>query len=105
MEADVNRKGEDKQLREREKQRAEEEAERKADEEKRKRIEKLHPTERLKAGTVFFDRLNDGSKGPEMVVIPAGMFRMGDFTVTVINLSDQAILYDCVSRLLWVGTK
>ena len=79
LEADVNRKGEDKQLREREKQRAEEEAERKADEDKRKRIEKLHPTERLKAGTVFFDRLNDGSKGPEMVVIPAGMFRMGDF--------------------------
>jgi len=31
-----------------------------------------------KPGTVFQDTLNDGSKGPEMVVIPAGSFRMGD---------------------------
>jgi formylglycine-generating enzyme required for sulfatase activity len=30
------------------------------------------------AGTVFRDRLKDGSKGPEMVWIPAGTFRMGD---------------------------
>ncbi|BDV42282.1 protein 3-oxoalanine-generating enzyme family protein [Geotalea uraniireducens] len=28
-------------------------------------------------GTVFRDRLRDGSAGPEMVVIPAGRFRMG----------------------------
>jgi formylglycine-generating enzyme required for sulfatase activity len=29
-------------------------------------------------GTIFRDRLLDGSLGPEMVVIPAGRFRMGD---------------------------
>jgi formylglycine-generating enzyme required for sulfatase activity len=29
-------------------------------------------------GTVFQDTLKDGSKGPEMVVIPKGQFRMGD---------------------------
>jgi formylglycine-generating enzyme required for sulfatase activity len=29
-------------------------------------------------GKVFSDRLKDGSKGPEMVWIPAGSFRMGD---------------------------
>ena len=29
-------------------------------------------------GQVFSDRLQDGSSGPEMVVIPAGQFRMGD---------------------------
>jgi formylglycine-generating enzyme required for sulfatase activity len=29
------------------------------------------------AGKVFHDRLKDGSKGPEMVWIPAGSFRMG----------------------------
>jgi formylglycine-generating enzyme required for sulfatase activity len=28
-------------------------------------------------GTVFRDKLKDGSKGPEMVVIPAGTFKMG----------------------------
>lgn len=29
-------------------------------------------------GTSFCDQLKDGSKGPEMVVIPAGKFKMGD---------------------------
>lgn len=33
---------------------------------------------RLKAGDIFQDTLADGSKGPEMVVIPAGQFQMGD---------------------------
>ncbi|MGB7946450.1 MAG: formylglycine-generating enzyme family protein, partial [Candidatus Binatia bacterium] len=32
----------------------------------------------LKPGEVFRDRLKTGSQGPEMVVIPAGRFRMGD---------------------------
>ncbi len=32
----------------------------------------------LLAGEVFRDRLKDNSMGPEMVVIPAGTFRMGD---------------------------
>jgi formylglycine-generating enzyme required for sulfatase activity len=32
----------------------------------------------LAAGDVFADRLRDGSRGPEMIVIPVGRFRMGD---------------------------
>jgi formylglycine-generating enzyme required for sulfatase activity len=32
----------------------------------------------LKPGDVFRDRLKSGNDGPEMVVIPAGKFRMGD---------------------------
>jgi formylglycine-generating enzyme required for sulfatase activity len=32
----------------------------------------------LKPGTVFRDRLKRATEGPEMVVIPAGKFRMGD---------------------------
>ncbi len=32
----------------------------------------------MPAGKVFRDRLKDGTEGPEMVVIPAGRFRMGD---------------------------
>ena len=35
------------------------------------------PQTRYKPGTVFRDTLKDGSKGPEMVVIPAGSFQMG----------------------------
>jgi formylglycine-generating enzyme required for sulfatase activity len=35
------------------------------------------PESKLKPGTVFRDKLKDGSQGPEMVVIPARMFRMG----------------------------
>ena len=32
----------------------------------------------VKAGQVFRDRMKNGTDGPEMVVIPAGRFRMGD---------------------------
>jgi len=32
----------------------------------------------MKPGDIFRDRLKDGSEGPEMVVVPAGKFRMGD---------------------------
>jgi formylglycine-generating enzyme required for sulfatase activity len=32
----------------------------------------------MKPGNIFRDRLKDGSEGPEMVVIPAGKFIMGD---------------------------
>jgi len=32
----------------------------------------------LKTGQVFRDRMKNGTNGPEMVVIPAGKFRMGD---------------------------
>jgi formylglycine-generating enzyme required for sulfatase activity len=34
--------------------------------------------ERYAPGTIFQDTLEDGSSGPEMVVIPAGSFHMGD---------------------------
>ncbi|GAA0787274.1 SUMF1/EgtB/PvdO family nonheme iron enzyme [Marinobacterium sediminicola] len=37
--------------------------------------EAQHPAANL---TLFQDELNDGSRGPEMVIIPAGRFRMGD---------------------------
>jgi formylglycine-generating enzyme required for sulfatase activity len=36
------------------------------------------PESKLKLGTVFRDKFKDGSQGPEMVVIPAGTFQMGD---------------------------
>jgi formylglycine-generating enzyme required for sulfatase activity len=36
------------------------------------------PKPKLEPGTVFRDTLKDGSHGPEMVVIPAGTFKMGD---------------------------
>ena len=32
----------------------------------------------LRAGQVFRDRMKNGTNGPEMVIIPAGKFRMGD---------------------------
>ena len=32
----------------------------------------------LKPGEIFRDRLKDGTEGPEMVIIPAGQFKMGD---------------------------
>ncbi len=32
----------------------------------------------LKTGQVFRDRMKNGTNGPDMVVIPAGRFRMGD---------------------------
>ena len=34
--------------------------------------------ERNQPGTVFQDNLKDGSSGPEMIIIPAGTFQMGD---------------------------
>ena len=34
----------------------------------------------IKPGDIFRDRLKDNSEGPEMVLIPAGTFRMGDIT-------------------------
>jgi formylglycine-generating enzyme required for sulfatase activity len=88
-------------IREHERQRSEEEAKRKAEKETGRCIKEaenreeaeqhrperqpsirqptLHqPEDRLNSGLVFRDKLEDGSQGPEMVVIPAGMFRMGD---------------------------
>jgi len=35
-----------------------------------------------KPGTVFRDPLKDGGEGPEMIIIPAGTFRMGDIQGT-----------------------
>ena len=37
----------------------------------------VYSEQEMAPGTVFRDTLNDGSKGPEMVVIPAGSFMMG----------------------------
>jgi formylglycine-generating enzyme required for sulfatase activity len=45
----------------------------------RRLVEDVLETVRLlKPGTVFRDQLQDGSEGPEMVVVPAGIFQMGD---------------------------
>jgi len=38
------------------------------------------PTTSLAPGTVFRDTLKDGTKGPEMVVVSAGTFTMGDIS-------------------------
>src|SRR5262249_52565373 len=66
------------------------EAKRKTDEENQRRIEEEtsrvsttypaveQPKGELEPGTVFRDALKDGSQGPEMVIIPAGTFQMGD---------------------------
>ncbi len=35
---------------------------------------------KMKPGDIFRDRLKDGNDGPEMVLIPAGTFRMGNIT-------------------------
>jgi formylglycine-generating enzyme required for sulfatase activity len=45
-----------------------------------KRAEKQES--KLKPGTIFRDKLKGGSQGPEMVVIPAGTFKMGDIQDT-----------------------
>jgi formylglycine-generating enzyme required for sulfatase activity len=88
----------DKAVQEAEQARAEAEAKLKADEEKeinraqqeaqRRRLEaeeqrkaeeeRLREEERKRPGAIFRDKLKDGSEGPEMVVVPAGMFKMGD---------------------------
>ncbi|MCP4695423.1 MAG: SUMF1/EgtB/PvdO family nonheme iron enzyme [Gammaproteobacteria bacterium] len=40
--------------------------------------ELMAATKPLRPGKTFRDKLKDGGEGPEMVVIPAGSFRMGD---------------------------
>jgi formylglycine-generating enzyme required for sulfatase activity len=42
-------------------------------------------------GTIFRDQLLDGSLGPEMVVIPAGRFRMGDIQGGVIVMNNRCM--------------
>jgi hypothetical protein len=64
-------------------QRSEEEAKRKPDEERTRAVREATAPERmsentLKPGTIFRDKFKDLTQGPEMVVIPAGMFKMGD---------------------------
>jgi TIR domain/Sulfatase-modifying factor enzyme 1 len=39
---------------------------------------KFRQTAIRKPGTVFRDKLKDGTQGPEMVVVPAGTFQMGE---------------------------
>src|SRR5215510_1324792 len=45
-------------------------------------LSELLEERRLEPGTVFRDKLKDGSQGPEMVVVPAGTFKMGDIKGT-----------------------
>src|SRR5262245_53919412 len=75
-EAEVKRKANDKERnraqQETEQRRLEAEAPRKAEE------GRLWEEERKRPGKVFRDKLKDGSEGPEMVVVPAGTFKMGD---------------------------
>ena len=43
------------------------------------RVEKLEPPKEITApGKVFRDPLKGGGLGPEMIVVPAGSFQMGD---------------------------
>jgi formylglycine-generating enzyme required for sulfatase activity len=73
-EEEAKRKAEEERIRaEEEARRKEEEAKRLAEEEAKKREAGMRTP-----GTVFRDKLKDGSDGPEMVVIPAGSFTMGD---------------------------
>jgi formylglycine-generating enzyme required for sulfatase activity len=102
QEARAQRTAEKEHLREQERQQSEEEAKRKTHANRHKpekeKIRSERETEqsrekgqrssrkrtpqqnenRLQPGTVFHDKLKDGSHGPEMVVIPAGTFQMGD---------------------------
>lgn len=43
-----------------------------------KRTKPLEPSSVSSVGSVFRDRLATGREGPEMIVVPAGSFRMGD---------------------------
>jgi Sulfatase-modifying factor enzyme 1/TIR domain len=101
LEAEAQRKLEEERLGEQKRQRSEEEARRKTDEENRTRIDQKLPSPWRTYGPlaaavavvlilfsfvfwwpkqqgVFRDRLKNGQEGPEMVVIPAGSFQMGD---------------------------
>jgi Sulfatase-modifying factor enzyme 1/TIR domain len=64
---------------ERLRQRSEEEAERMAAE-SMERLLKFRERAKSKPDAVFHDKLKDGSQEPEMVVISAGTFRMGDIS-------------------------
>src|SRR5262245_13985227 len=55
-----------------ERRRLEAETKRKVEEERRREQERKRPVK------IFRDKLKDGSEGPEMVVVPAGTFKMGD---------------------------
>jgi formylglycine-generating enzyme required for sulfatase activity len=71
------RTAEKERLREKERKWSDEGARPKADEALEKLL-KFRESAIPKPGVVFRDKLKDGSQGPEMVVIPAGTFRMGD---------------------------
>jgi hypothetical protein len=45
------------------------------------------PRDTFVAGKVFHDRLSDGSKGPSMVWIAGGRFKMGDIQVVVVVMN------------------
>jgi formylglycine-generating enzyme required for sulfatase activity len=73
-------------LREQERQWSDEEARPKADEALEKLL-KFRERAIPKPGVVFRDKLKDGSRGPEMVVVPADTFKMGDIKGT--GLDDE----------------
>jgi hypothetical protein len=56
-------------------------------------------------GTVFQDKLKDGSDGPEMVVIPAGTFKMGDIRGDFNKFEQPIHTFKSLSRLQLGGTK
>jgi hypothetical protein len=49
------------------------------------------PKHKLEPGAVFRDTLKDGSQGPEMVVVPAGTFKMGDIQGTGFGYEKPAL--------------
>jgi len=61
-----------------EQQQAEQERKRRAKLERQRQAEQERKRKQQMAGTVFRDSLKEGGSGPEMVIIPAGRFRMGD---------------------------
>ncbi len=50
----------------------------------------------LRTGQVFRDRMKNGTDGPEMIVIPAGKFRMGD--IQGIGLKDEQPVHEVQIR-------
>ncbi len=55
-------------------------------------------------GEKFNDRLANGSKGPEMVVIPAGSFHMGDITGKGLK-NEQPVHKVTIAKNFAIGTK
>ena len=59
----------------------------------------------LRTGQVFRDRMKIGTDGPEMIVIPAGKFRMGDIRVGASRSSNRCTKCIFAELLRSAGTK